>query len=93
MGGNAPLGYDQPINGSRTLVVNDAEAAIVRDIFRDYLDFGSVHALQRRLEAEGICSKHRATRDGKILACMPPPRPPKKPIGESSESQQRRLGA
>ena len=71
MGGNLPLGYDLPQNGSRALVVNEAEAAIVRDIFQAYLDLGSVHALQRRLEAEGFRSKQRTTRDGKVLGGQP----------------------
>ncbi len=71
MGGNVPLGYDLPQNSSRALVVNDAEAATVRSIFEAYLDLGSVHALQRRLESEGIRSKQRTTREGKVLGGLP----------------------
>ena len=33
MGGTLPLGYDLPVAGSRTLVVNEAEAETVRTIF------------------------------------------------------------
>jgi len=39
MGGVPPLGYDVQ---EKALVVNEAEAATVRRIFRDYLDLGSV---------------------------------------------------
>ncbi|WP_234027152.1 recombinase family protein [Erythrobacter sp. KY5] len=47
MGGNLPLGYDGPRDGIRTLVVNEAEAETVCDIFKRYLELGSVHALAR----------------------------------------------
>ncbi len=71
MGGNVPLGYDLPQNNSRALVVNEAEAATVRSIFEAYLELGSVHALQRRLEAEGVRSKQRTTQGGKVLGGLP----------------------
>jgi hypothetical protein len=44
---------------------------IIRDIFQAYLELGSVHALQRRLEVEGIYSQQRTTRDGKVLGGQP----------------------
>ena len=47
MGGLPPLGYDVR---DRKLVVNEQEAETVRDIFRHYLETGSVSALQDRLE-------------------------------------------
>ena len=59
MGGNLPLGYDLPAAGTRTLLVNEVEAVTVRQIFSRYLELGSVHALQRELESEGIVSKLR----------------------------------
>jgi site-specific DNA recombinase len=62
MGGYPPLGYDPD---GRTLAVNEAEADIVRHIFRRYLDLGSVHRLAHELEAEGIRSKQWASIDGK----------------------------
>lgn len=66
MGGALPLGYDAPTNPTtRALVVNAAEAEVVRYIFRTYLELGSVHALVRRLDAEGIRSKVRVTRAGR----------------------------
>ena len=43
MGGNLPLDYDLPAAGTRTLLVNGAEAATVRHIFARYLELGSVH--------------------------------------------------
>jgi DNA invertase Pin-like site-specific DNA recombinase len=67
MGGNVPLGYDLPTEGSRALVVNEAEAAAVRTIFSTYLELGSVHALQRWLDARGIRSKRRRTCAGRTI--------------------------
>ncbi len=67
MGGTLPLGYDLPLPGTRTLVVNETEAETVRHIFRTYLELGSVHALMRRLDARGIRSKERITASGKTL--------------------------
>jgi DNA invertase Pin-like site-specific DNA recombinase len=66
MGGNLPLGYDQPDSGSRTLKVNPAEAETVRRIFAAYLELGSVHALARRLREEGIHSKRYVTVRGHL---------------------------
>jgi DNA invertase Pin-like site-specific DNA recombinase len=71
MGGIPPLGYDLPEAGSRTLKVNQSEAATVRHIFARYLDLGSVHALERELAAQGIVSKQRVTASGKHLGGKP----------------------
>lgn len=71
MGGNVPLGYDLPAGNSRALVVNEAEAAVVRTIFNVYLEMGSVHALQRWLDARGIRSKRRTTRAGRTTGGRP----------------------
>ena len=38
MGGNLPLGYDLPAAGTRTLQINDGEAATVRHIYERYLE-------------------------------------------------------
>ena len=54
---NLPLGYDLPKTGSRVLEVNQPEAEVVWQIFTRYLELDSVHALQRDLEQQGICSK------------------------------------
>lgn len=67
MGGNVPLGYDLPAPGTRTLLVNEAEAVTVRGIFTRYLELGSVHALQRELHNQGIFSKQRVTGNGRTV--------------------------
>src|ERR1700712_83366 len=56
MGGPLPLGYDRR---DRKLVINAAEAEIVRHIFRTYLEVGSVPLLEQRLRNEEIRSKMR----------------------------------
>ena len=61
MGGMPPLGYDLPEDKSRTLIVNEAEAATVRLIFDAYLELGSVHALEALAQDRGPSSQ-RATR-------------------------------
>jgi site-specific DNA recombinase len=61
MGGQPSLGYDVK---DRKLVVNEAEAAIVRMIFRRYLELGSVRGLKAALDEEKLVSKQRAAADG-----------------------------
>jgi site-specific DNA recombinase len=60
MGGQPSLGYDVK---DRKLVVNEAEAAIVRMIFHRYLELGSIRALKAELDEEGV-SKQRTAADG-----------------------------
>jgi len=67
MGGVPPLGYDLPLPGSRTLQVNAAEADQVRRIFARYRELGSVHALRRELERDGIVSRRRTNAQGKTI--------------------------
>ncbi len=62
MGGMPPLGFDVK---NRKLVVNDAEAHIVVEIYRRYLALKSVHALGEELADAGIKSKRR-TRPGGV---------------------------
>src|SRR5262250_3635454 len=50
MGGTPPLGYDVK---DRKLVVNDAEAKLVRHIFQRYVQLGTVTKLMAALESEG----------------------------------------
>jgi hypothetical protein len=57
MGGFVPLGYDVV---DRKLVINETEAALVRQIFDRFLLLGSVTLLVRELQAE-----HRLTKRGK----------------------------
>ncbi|MFN4282323.1 MAG: recombinase family protein [Alphaproteobacteria bacterium] len=54
MGGFVPLGYDVK---ERKLVVNEAEAALVRRIFERFLQLGSVSLVVRELQAEGRLTK------------------------------------
>jgi site-specific DNA recombinase len=61
MGGQPPLGYDAK---DRKLVVNEAEAELVRHIFRRYRELNSVRLLKAELDAEGIVSKVRLASDG-----------------------------
>jgi DNA invertase Pin-like site-specific DNA recombinase len=61
MGGMPPLGYDVK---EHRLVVNDAEARTVGDIYRRYLALKSVRALADELAAAGIRSKRRIRPDG-----------------------------
>ncbi len=61
MGGLPPLGYG---SGGRKLVVNPKEAETVRHIFQRYAELGSVRRLKEDLDAQGIVSKIRMTRNG-----------------------------
>jgi hypothetical protein len=54
MGGKVPLGYDVR---DRKLVVNEAEAAVVRRVFEGFAEIGSATALTRALRAEGVTTK------------------------------------
>jgi hypothetical protein len=61
MGGHPPLGYDIQ---DRKLVVNPAEAELVRLIFRRFLDLGSALLLIRELNAQGHRTKSWTTQAG-----------------------------
>ena len=61
MGGLVPLGYDCV---DRRLVVNQAEAKIVREMFCQYLRLGCVSKLKRFLEQKQIRSKIRTSNAG-----------------------------
>ena len=50
MGGVVPLGYDLR---ERRLVINPAEAEVVRQIFRRYLELGYVRLLKEELDRRG----------------------------------------
>jgi site-specific DNA recombinase len=56
MGGYAPLGYDIV---EKKLLINPAEAEIIRHIFTRYLEVGGVRLLCYDLRANGIYSKAR----------------------------------
>src|SRR5262249_46303007 len=51
MGGIVPLGYDIR---ERRLVINQAEAETVREIYRRYLELGSVRLLKAELDRRGM---------------------------------------
>jgi hypothetical protein len=61
MGGPPPLGYDVR---DRKLMVNPAEAELVRLIFRRFLDLGSALLLIRELNAQGHRTKSWTTQAG-----------------------------
>lgn len=68
MGGPVPIGYDV-IN--RKLVINAAEAELVRLIFKHYLNSASLEELTEDLAKLGVRSKQRMTRDGRPFGGTP----------------------
>ena len=68
MGGYPPLGYEVL---DRKLVVHAQEAQTVRHIFRKYAELASVHKLKEALDAEGILSKDRKTKSGRVWGGKP----------------------
>jgi site-specific DNA recombinase len=62
MGGTPPLGYDVK---DRKLIVNEAEAGLVRDIFARYAETGSAAQLVRELQIEGHTTKVWVTQNGR----------------------------
>ena len=65
MGGVPPLGFDVE---NRLLVINDAEAAVVRRIFEEMLTIGSPTQIAANLTLEGITTKAWTTQDGQTRA-------------------------
>jgi site-specific DNA recombinase len=61
MGGCPSIGYDVC---DRRLVVNQAEATTVRQIYQRYLKTGSVPKLKKGLDRDGVVSKIRVSRKG-----------------------------
>jgi len=68
MGGVVPMGYDCV---NHRLIVNEAEARTVEEIFRHYLRLGSVRELKMHLDHEGIVSKARTNRTGETSGGRP----------------------
>jgi len=56
MGGNVPFGYDI-VDGK--LVVNAAEAPVVRDLYRRFLEIGDLQTLVRECDTHAIYKRHR----------------------------------
>lgn len=61
MGGRVPLGYDVK---NQKLIVNEKEAELVIDLYRRYLEFGSVSKLKAYLDQQGAKSKERISVKG-----------------------------
>jgi site-specific DNA recombinase len=68
MGGLPPLGYDVR---DKQLVVNEAEAEVVREVFRLYLEIGSVRRLKEELDRRGMVTKVRIQTDGREVGGKP----------------------
>jgi site-specific DNA recombinase len=67
MGGWAPLGYDVR---DRKLIVNEADAKLVRSIFQRFIAIGSMTKLARELIAENVRNKYGKPIDKGILYKM-----------------------
>ncbi len=67
-GGTVPLGYDAK---DKKLIVNKAEAEVVRTIFRRYLDLQSFSKLVADLDRRGIVTKRRNTKVAKYNGGIP----------------------
>ena len=63
MGGYPPLGYDVK---NRQLVINEAEAAIIRRVFQRFAELRSATELCRELAQDGLTTKAWRTTDGKL---------------------------
>ncbi len=68
MGGPVPLGYDLK---DRKLVINEAEAAIVRRIFTRYCELRSIGDLVAELARDGVKTKVRPYKDGRTVGGIP----------------------
>ena len=68
MGGYIPLGYDVE---NRKLVVNEKEADLIRRIFDEYSNLGSVYKLKANLNKEGHTNKCWVTPNGKAMGGSP----------------------
>src|SRR3984885_7378521 len=67
-GGTVPLGYDAK---DKKLIVNKAEAEVVRTIFRRYLEVKSFAKLVEDLDNKGIVTKRRNTKVKKFNGGIP----------------------
>src|SRR3954447_21707063 len=68
VGGMVPLGYDAR---DRSIWVNEEEAERVRIIFRRYLELGSLAPLMADLCRQGIVTKLRTLKTGKMVGGIP----------------------
>lgn len=68
MGGIPPLGYNVE---NRKLVPNPKEAKLVRQVFRRFVELGSVTLLVKELRLENTTSKSWTTQDGRFRPGKP----------------------
>ncbi|TGQ33393.1 recombinase family protein [Mesorhizobium sp. M00.F.Ca.ET.216.01.1.1] len=68
MGGVVPLGYRVE---HRKLVIDDAEAKIVRHLFDRYLVLKSVRSLADEAARDGLVTRSRERQDGTVAVTMP----------------------
>ncbi|ONF43313.1 recombinase [Marinobacter lutaoensis] len=68
MGGIPPLGYDVK---DRCLVINPAEARLVRHIFKRFTEIGSTTLMVKELRLDGVTSKSWTTQDGRFRPGKP----------------------
>ncbi|WP_373089330.1 recombinase family protein [Sneathiella sp.] len=68
MGGNLPLGYDVE---DRKLVINEREAAIVRQLFDLYIELRTVRLLKAEVDRLGIVTKQNIRKDGSVAGGKP----------------------
>lgn len=68
MGGLVPLGYEAD---GRTLKIVEAEARIVRKLFRLYLEEGTVRRVKEEADRLGFKSKARKFKDGSTRGGLP----------------------
>lgn len=68
MGGRVPLGYDVV---NKQLVVNEAEAVIVRQLFEMYLSIKSVPKLKDKCDELGLKTKTQRQQDGQTVGGRP----------------------
>ena len=68
MGGFVPLGYEPD---GRTLEINDAEAEIVRTVFRLYLEHGNVRRVKEEADRLGLTTKVRKSGGGRMWGGWP----------------------
>jgi len=62
------MGYDTE---ERKLIVNKTEAKVVRHIFQRYTVIGSVRELKNELDADGVVSKIRCSKNGRRTGGVP----------------------
>jgi site-specific DNA recombinase len=68
VGGMAPLGYNAK---DRKITVNEEEAETVRNIFRRYLELGSLGTLMVDLRRQRTVTKRRVLKSGKSVGGIP----------------------